>query len=347
MVGTGGPQMAAAGVELLEGLNQMAVMGFAEVVKRIRFFRRLEKRIKRLLSGDTFDLVLPVDYPGLNMRIAAFAARRDIPVLYYIAPQVWAWKTRRTERLSQIADRIAVVLPFEPALYQKHGGRAVFVGHPLLDEQPKPDPDALADELGIGRGEPVLALFPGSRPDEVERHRAPFAETAIELQRRVAGLRVVVCRTPSLPKQAYRGFPFPGTEDGASLRALATAGLVKSGTSTLEAALAGMPMAVAYATHPVTWFLARRLVRVPYVSLVNWVANRKVVPEFLQREAVPSALAGALEPLLDRSARERRAMLADFDSVREALGEPGAAARVAQLAEAVLSERSKTRGPAA
>ena len=340
LTGIGGPRMAAAGVRLVEGLDALAVMGFAEVARRLRFFRRLEGRLKGVLAEGGFDLVIPVDYPGLNMRISAWAARRGIPVLYYVGPQVWAWKAGRAKRLAQIADRIALVLPFEPSLYQCHGGRAVFVGHPLLDEPASGEADALAQELGVRRDQPVLALFPGSRRQELERHGATFAATAAELARRVLGLQVVVGKTPSLPAAAYRTLPFPATEDGPSLRALATAGLVKSGTSTLEAALAGMPFVVAYVTHPTTWFLARRLVRVPHVALANLVAGRRVVPEFLQRAATPTAMAQALEPLLDETDPRRRATLDGLASVREALGVPGVARRVVDLAEEILVERA-------
>ena len=341
MTGLGGDCMAAAGVRLISRLDDLAVMGFAEVVKRLPFFRRLEGRLKRILEGKCFDLVLPIDYPGLNLRIAGHAAKLGIPVLYYIGPQVWAWRAGRAGRLSRLASRIAVILPFEAELYRAHGGRVEFVGHPLLDDDTLPDPESLGRALGIGGDRPVLALFPGSRRQELERHARPFTAVAQALVRRVPELQVIVGKVSFLPASAYRSFPFPVTEDGASLRALATAGLVKSGTGTLEAALAGMPFAVAYITHPATHFLARRLVRVPYVSLANLVAGKRVVREFIQGGATPAAMADALQPLLDESSPERRATLAGLAEVRAALGAPGAAARVVDLMEEVLLERGR------
>ncbi len=348
IIGLGGERMAEAGVHLLSGLRELSVMGFAEVVRRLGFFRRLEGRVRTLLETGDFDVVVPVDYPGFNMRIARHAAACGTPVLYYIGPQVWAWKARRAKRLSRIARAVALILPFEPELYRTHGGRAEFVGHPLLDEAPGGDPDALAETLGLEPGTPVLALFPGSREQELERHARPFTDIALELQRRIPELRVIVSKVSFLPPSTYRSLPFPATEDAASLRALATAGLVKSGTSTLEAALARMPFAVAYIAHPLTHFLARRLVRVPFIALANLVAGRRVVQEFVQRDVTPGTVADALEPLLNRSSPVRRDALAGLAEVRGALGSPGAAARVVDMMAEILHEEAQggNRGPA-
>ena len=338
MVGLGGDRMAAAGVEILVGLGDLSVMGFAEVLNRLPFFRRLEARLKRMLEADGFDLVLPIDHPGFNMRMAGHAHGQGIPVLYYIGPQVWAWRAGRARRLAHVAARIAVILPFEVELYRVHGGRVEFVGHPLLDEEREADPDALAAALGIDRTRPVLALFPGSRMQELERHGEAFTAVAEELCRRVPGLQVVVSTVSFLPDAAYRALPYRTTPDAAALRALATAGLVKSGTNTLEASLAGMPFVVAYVTHPVTHFLARRLVSVPHIALANLVAGRRVVAEFIQDEVTPAALADAIEPLLDRSSRMRREHLRGLGEVRRALGTPGAARRVVDMVEEILAE---------
>ena len=345
LIGLGGDRMARAGVELLCGLRELSVMGFAEVVRRLPFFRRLEGRIRALLRDGDFDIVIPVDYPGFNMRVSACASKLGVPVLYYIGPQVWAWRAARARRLAGMARGIALILPFEPCLYRVHGGRARFVGHPLLDETSTADPLVLAEALGTDPDKPVLAIFPGSRDQELERHCGPFTEAALLLQRRVAGLQVIVSRLTHIPLAAYRDFPFPITTDAPSLRALATAGLVKSGTNTLEAALAGMPFVVAYITHPLTHFLARRLVRVPSIALASLVAGESVAREFVQRDATPEAIASALEPLLDRSSTERAATVAGLAKVRASMGTPGAAVRVVDMMEEILSDQPTRATP--
>lgn len=340
LVGLGGQEMARAGVELLRELDDLAVMGFAEVVARLPFFRKLEGELTALIDSGSVDLVLPIDYPGLNLRIARHAHRAGVPVVYYIGPQVWAWKAHRARALAEAADRIAVILPLEVPIYEAEGGHVEFVGHPLLDEQPPPAPPDFIPSLGLDPGRPILALFPGSRRQELDRHLPEFTAAAREVARRRPEVQAAIGRAPSLPAELFEGAGLPVTTDGASLRDVATAGLVKSGTSTLEAALAGMPFVMAYRTHPLTWLLAKRLVRVPHVALANLVAGEGVVEEFLQGQVQAGPLADALLPLLDPGDPKRARVLRGLERVRGALGRGGAAVRVAELAAEVWAERT-------
>jgi lipid-A-disaccharide synthase len=347
LIGTGGERMEAAGVTCLAGLDELAVMGFAEVVARLPYFLELQKRVEGILAGGGVDLVLPVDYPGFNLRITESAHRLGVPVVYYIAPQVWAWKARRAGRLARAADRIAVILPFEEELFRAHGGRARFVGHPLLDEAATlPDREAFAASVGADPARPLLAVFPGSRGQELRRHLAPFLDAADRLVQARPALQPVVARAQGLPMDLPRFLPsgalLGSTPDSRALLAYARGGLLKSGTTTLEAALAGLPSVVAYRTHPLTWRIARRIVRVDHVALANLVAGDRVMPELLQDRANGREMADALLPLLD-DGPAREDSLRGLARVRARLGEPGAADRVAALAEEVLLERGRAR----
>lgn len=337
LLGLGGRRMEAAGVELLAGLDRLAVMGFVEVLARLPFFWRLERRVKDLLDQGRVDLVLPVDYPGFNLRIARAARERGIPVLYYIAPQVWAWKPKRAARLARDADRIAVILPFEVEIFRDEGGSAEFVGHPLLEDRGEvPDREAFCRAHGLDPGAPILALFPGSRRQELDRHLALFLETAERLVGERPDLQPALALASSVERESLGDVSVPVVDDGRALLHHARAALVKSGTSTLEAALAGTPFVVVYRTHPVTWFLARRLVSVDHIALANLVADARVVPEVLQGEATPERLATLLSPLLDEGSEERRQVLRGLERVHEALEGPRAAHRVAELAAELL-----------
>ena len=340
-VGLGGPDLAAEGVELLAGLDQLAVMGFAEVIRHLGFFWKLERRIKTLLSDGSISLVLAVDYPGFNLRMTREARRLGIPVLYYIAPQVWAWKAHRAAQLARDAEHIAVILPFEPPIFEREGGSVSFVGHPLV-ETPDPSPaqsEALRTELEMGAETPLLALLPGSRKQELDRHLELFVEAARRVVARHPGVRPVLAAAPGVPLDRLRATGLHVTTRTRELLRTARAALVKSGTSTLEAAVAGVPFVMAYRTSALTYRLAQRLVRVPHIALANLVAGERVVPELLQDQATPQALAAALDPLVEEGSAAREAMLAALEEVRGALGTPGAADRVARTALEILDGR--------
>jgi lipid-A-disaccharide synthase len=318
--GLGGDRMAAAGVRLLAHVDQLAVMGFVEVVRHLPYFIRLMRRVQAELASWRPDLVIPIDYPGFNLRLARRARGQGVPVLYYIAPQVWAWHRSRMKQLARYTDRLAVILPFEEPLFRAAGARAVYVGHPLAEQAaPVMDRPSFLGPLGVDPHRPVLALFPGSRSQEVRRQLGSFVDAALAVRERLPEVQPVVARSTAVADDAYRGVPCPITPDGWSLLHHARAALVKSGTSTLQAALAGTPLVVTYRVHPVTYFMARRLVKVPHVGLVNLVAGERIAPELLQSDATPDRLAAALLPLLDEHAAERARAIAGLQRVRTAL----------------------------
>ncbi len=340
MVGIGGGHMRAAGVEILEDVENLAVMGFTEVVRHIPKHYALLGRLRERIENGRVALVVLLDYPGFNLKVADVAKKAGVPVLYYITPQVWAWGAGRLPTLARVVTKAASILPFEEALLRRHGVDATFVGHPLLDRaQSLPTPAAARAALGLSADGPILAVFPGSRRAELARHLKPFIETATLLQARVPGLHVVVSVAPTV-QISEADCPFPLVH-GASFNVLraATAGLLKSGTTTLEAAVAGLPHVIGYRTSAITYAIARRVVKIPHIGLVNVVAHREVSREFVQDAFVPSRVADALIPLLDVHSVERAQAEAGLREVRGMLGTPGASERVANMIRELVAVR--------
>jgi lipid-A-disaccharide synthase len=342
MRGIGGDLMAAAGVKLDAHIRDMAVMGFVEVIRHLPRHWQMLAAIRAQLKSGSISLVILIDYPGFNMQVAEAAADAGVPVLYYIVPQVWAWGAGRLSKMARWVTKAATILPFEEKLLRDHGIDATFVGHPLLDAAMNlPGRGEARAQLGLQGDAPVLALFPGSRAQEIARHLDLFVATAAELKRRHPELCVVLSAAPHVTIDPARcPFPVVHSSSLALLRA-ADAAMCKSGTTTLEASVTGCPHVVAYRTHPLTYFAARRLVKIPRIGLVNIVADREVAREFVQDALQPSAVADALEPLLDRNSAERARMESDLSDVRRRLGEPGAAGRVAAMATTLAERGSK------
>lgn len=338
LVGVGGGRLAAEGVELLERAERIAVVGFVEVIRHLPVLRALMTMLKTRLDTGRVKLVVLIDYPGFNMRVAREAKRRGIPVLYYITPQVWAWHKSRVSALRSTVTKAAVILPFEEAFLRGAGIDATYVGSPLIDAtQSLPSREAACSALGLDPARPVLALFPGSRAGEIGRHLQDFVATAEVVRAARPEIQVVVSAPPGLIIDADV-CPFRVIRDSshAVFRA-ATAAMCKSGTTTLESALCGCPLVVAYRTSAVTFAIAKRLVTLPDIALVNIVAGRRVVPEFVQHALRASLVAPALLPLLDTASAERAQMLLDLANVRVRMGEPGAAVRVAEMVDSLVA----------
>lgn len=337
LAGFGGPLMERAGVKLFDRY-ETGVMGFLEVLRHIpRHWELLEKIRERLASGRV-KLLVVIDYPGFNMKAAEAAKSAGVPVLYYVTPQVWAWGEGRLPKLARIVTKAAVILPFEENLLRGHGIDATFVGHPLLDRaQGMLDKQAARESLGLSDSSPVLALFPGSRQQEIDRLIDDFVATAREVEKSLPGLQVIVSAASTISLDPSRcPFRVVPSASFTVLRA-ADAALCKSGTTTLEAAIADCPLAVAYRTSQVSYFLARLLVKIPNIGLVNVVAGREVAKEYVQEDIVPKKIAVELTQLLDATSNERARVLEGLAEVRAKLGEAGAARRVAQMASDLVA----------
>ena len=327
--------MREAGVEMIE--EHEGVVGFVEVLRHIPSHLRLLRTLKDRLASGRVGLVICIDYPGFNMRVAATAEAAGVPVLYYITPQVWAWRAGRMRTMARIITKAAVILPFEEQMLRGAGVDATFVGHPLLDRaQAMPDKAEARRRIGLPEQGELLALFPGSRAQEIRRHLSDFVAVARELEQRRPGLRVVLSVAPTIEFRADE-VPFPMVRSASFdvLRA-ADVALCKSGTTTLEAAVAGCPCAIVYRTSAISYAIARRLVRIPHIGLLNIVAGREVAPEFVQDAFRPAPVADALSPLFDPRSPERERMEAGLAEVRAKLGTPGATERVAEMALGML-----------
>jgi lipid-A-disaccharide synthase len=332
----GGPQMEQAGATLRYRMEGLAAFGLVEVVTKLRPHYRLLRALQSDFRLGRYDLVILVDYPGFHVRVAEAAHRTGTKVLYYIAPQLWAWRPGRARRFAAAVDRLAVVLPFEQVFFGGLGLRSEYVGHPLVDRGPWPTREQARAQLGIPNGSRVLGIFPGSRVQEIRRLWAPFRDAALQLLKDGSCDRVLVA---GIPAGAY---PDPGPievlqGDPVPLFAAANAALAKSGTTTLEAALADTPMVVAYKVHPLTYAMFQRVRTVKWISLVNLVAGREVVPEVLQEQATAKVLAEAVRPLLNPADPRTRAQREGLALVRERLGEAGATTRVVALVSELLN----------
>lgn len=337
LIGTGGELMEAEGVELLAELDQLTVMGFMEVIPRIPSLWRLERKIIRFLDNARPSLVVLIDYPGFNMRIARAARDRALKVIYYITPKVWAWRTARVRALAETVDRAAVILPFEEALLRRLGVDATYVGHPLLD---RPDDvcgrDEFVDRWGLDPSRPLLAMLPGSRTQEIRYHLELFGRIATRVVEARPDVLPVFSRARALHAGPFHDTGYAVVDDTRGLLRHARAALVKSGTATLETAIEGTPLVVAYRMSAVTYMIARRFAHVDHIALPNLVVGERIVPEFVQDQIDPGTVGQILLELLDEESDRRRGQLQALVRVRNALGRAGASDRVAALAEELL-----------
>ncbi len=348
-LGLGGPEMEKAGVEIHVHQRELAIGGLFEVARDLGRVVGAWRRLGRLLAGARPDLAVLVDSPDFNIPFARRLRRARVPVLYYVSPQVWAWRAWRVRKLARRVDRMAVIFPFEPGFYAGSGLAVDFVGHPLVDRVPGPadarERERLRADLGVPREARLVALLPGSRRNELRAGLPLQLRVARELARRDPDLRFALALAPSLDREAVerRLAALPeaaglalDVHAGRTLDVLraADAALAKPGTITVEAALVGTPLVVAARANPLSAAIARRAVRVPSLTMPNLVVGEAVVPEFLQEQARPERVADALAELLAGPAAERqRARLADL---RERLGGGGAAARAAAIAEEMI-----------
>ncbi len=328
--GLGGPAMLAEGLKSIAKLEDISVVGFWEVAKKYFFFSDLLNKCKNILKSGEIEAFIPVDYPGFNIRLAAFAKKTGLPVIYYIAPQLWAWGENRARSLNKVVDILLTVFPFETEFFSRFGIDTIFVGHPLLDSYDFENP-ASNEKRNPG----LIAFFPGSRKQEIARHIPLFNDTAKLLLKRKPGMELGLSVSSSVNNNEYQKYiksylNWQLWDNAGELMRTAGAGIVKTGTSTLEAALCGLPFAMVYRTSAISYLFGKNLVNLDHISLVNILANKKVVNEFIQSEATPEKLADEMNNIIDDESRKSE-LKSEFEKIRELLGGKGASAKAASI----------------
>ena len=338
--GIGGERMKSEGMALTYHVNELSFMGFMEVLRHLPLIRSVERTLEQLLVLKKPDVVVLIDYPGFNLRFARKAKKHGVKVVYYISPQVWAWKKGRVKKMRGIIDTMLVVFPFETEIYEKEGIDVRFVGHPLLEELNVGFSRAqFCKRFGIDQSKKILALIPGSREQEVENLFSVMARSAAVLQRQ-EGCEIVVGIAPNLKEQVFERYLPPNISlhfvENATHETMkyAELAIVTSGTATLETACFETPMIVVYRTSWLTYLIARLLVRVKNIGLVNIVAGKTIVPELIQHNVTVHRLV-ALASGLIKNDETRGAMKKDLSVVKGLLGSKGASANVAETILAV------------
>lgn len=329
----GGDLMQAAGATLVKHYRDLAFMGFVEVLRNLRtIFSNIDFCKKDILAFQP-DVLILIDYPGFNLRIAEWAKKNAVRVFYYISPQIWAWHTSRVHKIKRDVERMFVILPFEPEFYARYQYPVDFVGHPLLDViANRPLNPEFLSKNGLS-GKPLVALLPGSRRQEI----AKMLPVMLSVVPMFPDCQFAIAGAPSIPDSYYRQW-IDALPPSATVRLIpnqtydllqhAKAALVTSGTATLETALFGVPEVVCYKGNPLSYFIARRLVSVKYISLVNLIADRPIVRELIQNELNTQNLQQELEKLLDPD--QVAPILEGYAYLREQLGHAGASERTAQ-----------------
>lgn len=334
--GIGGESMQEAGMELVYHIREFSFMGFVEVLAHLPFIRSVFKKLEELLVSRKPDLLVLIDYPGFNLRFGRIAKRMGIDVVYYISPQVWAWGKRRVRLIRRLVKKMLVILPFEQKFYQRLKVPARYVGNPLRDTvKSSLGKEEFCRQHGLNPKEPIVGLLPGSRRQEVEKILPAMLQACQLLHNENQNIQFGLGVAPHIDIRYIKGqldrcsINVALIENQAyDLMAHSRLALVASGTATLETGLAGTPMIIIYKTNPLSFIIGKLLVKLPFIGLVNLVAGKKVVPEFLQREARPGAIF-LMAKMLMAEGPPRQAVITELAKIPQILGEPGAAKRAA------------------
>jgi lipid-A-disaccharide synthase len=336
LFGLGGDRMDISGVEIRYHINQLSFLGFWEVLKHIPFIKEVERDLLNQIRERRPSLAVLIDYPGFNLRLAGKLRSLNIPIMYYVSPQIWAWGRGRISKIKKLVDKMVVVFQFEKEMYEKEEMSVEWHGHPLLEiVKPRYKRAEFIKKLGVEPGLKYIGIFPGSRKQEIEKI-LPVMKKAVEAATSPGlDLRGIVGCAPGIDIDFYRKIC---GDDMLYVRGLiydlmeyAELNLVASGTATLESAILNKPVFILYKISALTYLIAKRLVKIPYVGLVNVVAGEKIVPEFIQKDCRSDLIAGEIELFFSDSGYRRR-MMERLSSVKNMLGTEGASKKAAETA---------------
>ncbi len=336
--GIGGPLMESAGVEILFDISELAAVGISEVLRNLRRIRAVFYGFCAGMEKENPDVLILIDYPGFNMRLARQAKKRNIKVIYYVSPQIWAWGKDRVYSIANSVDRMLVIFPFEKDFYEKFGICADYVGHPVVDRIGSLNKNQIHErKITFPVKNPVICLLPGSRRQEIARHLPVMLESARMIKKSIPGSEFVIGRAGTISRKMIQDIqskiPVEAKiEENADCKAVAMSDFVlaSSGTATVETAYFKKPMIVMYRVSALTWIFAKLFVKVKDIAMVNVMAGRRIVPEFLQSGARPALIARAAVLILS-DAEAYREMVSELAKVREQLGAAGAGERAARL----------------
>lgn len=336
--GMGAGELKSTGTELIVDCRDLAVIGIVDVLLNYHKFLRRLRLLRRTMKARKPDLLLLVDYPDFNLKLAETAKSLNIPVLFYVSPQVWAWRAGRVPRIGSLVSHMAVLFPFEVEIYQKHNIPVSYVGNPVVADAVSSMSKAEACEhFQLDSNHPVVSLLPGSRSGEIARNLQPMLDSANLIAKQIPQCQFLLPVAPTLElsdiQKAAENSPdnlrILSVNSRDVMRA-ADVALVASGTATLETALIGTPMVVMYIVNKINYAIMKRLIKIPDISLVNIVAGKRIVPELVQEDATPDAMATHVIGLLNNK-EQRDAMLIELNAVKVKMGDAGASGRVAKL----------------
>ena len=329
-MGHGGNKMKNEGMRIIEHTDDLSIMGFTEVLRHLPRLIKVMDATLNAISQSNPDRIILIDYPGFNLRLAKKLSSFDIPITYFILPQVWAWKEKRVKKMKKLIDQTISIFPFEKDWFASRGLNVEYFGHPFMDiEHMDETTKSFYKRHSLDLNSPILTLLPGSRQQEIDRHWPIFLETVNLLREQYLNLQVVVGKASNIDLDNCPS-DFKIERDAKKAMLVGTVGLVSSGTATLECAIEGLPIVVCYKLFPLSWFITKTLVKVKHSSIINIIMDKQVVPELLQDDMNPKLILKTIAPLFDMESEKRKKMFLDYEKLKKSLGSPGVYMRVAE-----------------